>query len=78
MSLNIRGGSIPIEIFLSVNRRIRSFIPIVLAIVITVLAMMFSYLVIRNYTVASLWDMDFFFDLVIRQICARTRCLRDL
>ena len=60
MSLNIRGGRIPIELLLSVNRRIRSFIPIALAIVITVFAMMFSYLVIRNYAVASLWDMDFF------------------
>jgi hypothetical protein len=53
-------GHLSIAFLLSMNRRIRSFIPIGLAIVISVLAMGFSYLVIRYYSIDRLWDMDFF------------------
>jgi hypothetical protein len=42
------------------NRRIRSFLPAALAIIVTALALRFLYSVLRSYSPNSIWDMDFF------------------
>jgi hypothetical protein len=51
---------LPQQFFCSVNRRIRSLIPIGLAVVVSLLALRFSYQVIFYYSVDQIWDMDFF------------------
>src|ERR1700687_5687296 len=42
------------------NRRLCSFIPVGLTIVISILALWFSYQIVLYYSVDQLWDMDFF------------------
>jgi hypothetical protein len=49
-----------IEFLHSVNCKIRSFLPVGLAIVVLGLALRFYYLVFRGYSPDDLWNVDFF------------------
>jgi len=49
-----------IDLFHSVNRKIHSFLPTALAIVVVGLALRFVYLTFRAYSLPDIWNMDFF------------------
>ena len=49
-----------IDFLRSVRRKIRSLLPIALAIVVLGLAIRFSYFALREYSSQDIWNMDFF------------------
>lgn len=49
-----------IDLLLALNRKIRSLLPVAIALVILGLALRLFYLIFLRYRLSSVWDMDFF------------------
>jgi hypothetical protein len=60
MSLSARMSIFSIDFLHSVNRKIRSLLPIALAMVVCGLALRFFYLTFYKYSPPDIWNMDFF------------------